>query len=492
MKLKYLLTILSIFIASFNLNASQSMRRCMLLPISDSVDGVIGFKVFEEIEYYLRESTWCYYRSNSEILDILAGFRRNLHEHLKSEEVLKLLAEKTRAGSLIRIELESDLQGMNVKLDVIGENGRDIYFRKAERLSSDSISLISQTVRNWLNEYEGVIPYDARVVGVLGDQFTADMGREYGVVENRTARIVRPIQKKKHPLLQEVVEWETELIADATFFHIVDMQSQGRVMAYNSQKRLQLNDWIVLTTDEGSEEIEFAPTRREEKAYSFGRVGSLGILLDLGSGSLSQLEGNSNTRKIDGYKVGMSLNGEIWITRNFFTGLDFSRSFGTFSQEEGNFDISRYSVNSGRLKAKLGYKYLPLGFFYGPQVDFYVGYGRYSYGFETSRTDKIADARFGGLMLGTKGTIPFAQRMKAYLQLDFLLKPSFNEKFTLNGRNDSASNFNIGLGIAYDHTPTMSFVAGYDHENSKATFVNPDRDLKYKNSGLKVGTIFSF
>ena len=36
--------------------AELSLRRCMILPIMDSVGGAIGFKVFEEVEKYLKKS----------------------------------------------------------------------------------------------------------------------------------------------------------------------------------------------------------------------------------------------------------------------------------------------------------------------------------------------------------------------------------------------------------------------------------------------------
>lgn len=493
MKIVLVFALLVFSISSHAGSVGQSMRRCMLLPVSDSVGGVIGFKVFEEIEYYLRGSTWCYYRSNSDIIDILANYRQNLHEHLQNKEVLRVLAEKTRAGSMLRITLKSDVEGMEVQLDVVGDNGADIYFREKTRLQTDDINQIAQTIRNWLNQYEKRIPYDARVVGVLGDQFTVDMGREYGLLENRTAKVIRPVSKKQHPLFQEIVEWETEPIADAVFFHVVELQSQGRVMAYEGSKRLQINDWVVLAKDDGKEdERVHSPRSTEGSEYRFGRVGSIELSINVGTGSLGQIESNSNVRKIDGHLIGGGFNGELWITRNLWTGLDVKRRFGVFKQDEGDFDLERNSVSSGSLKAKFGYKYLPLGFFYGPQVDAYFGYGRYTYNFDTSPADGISDVRFGGLLFGTRGSIPFAEKLRAFLSLDFLLKPSFSEGVILQGRADSASNFNLGLGIIYDHSPIMSYSISYDYAQSKAKFIDPVRDVKYKDSGLKVGAIFSF
>lgn len=473
--------------------AQQSQRRCMLLPISDSVGGTMGYKIFEEIEYFLRQSTWCYYRSNSDIIDILSNYKSNLHEHLQNAEVLSILSEKTSAGSLIRIGVKSEIGNTQVSMDIIADNGSDILFRETTRVESDAITTISQVLKNWLLEYEKRIPYDARVVGVLGDQFTIDIGREYGLVENRTARVVRPLEKKKHPLFNEVVEWDSEGLGDAVIFHVVDLQSQGRMLTYDSNKRLQVNDWVILSKaqeEESQESLNFGSPKPEN--YQFGKIGAVGLSLAIGSGSLSELQTNLNVRKTSGRLLGAELWLDVWITRNFWIGTEIGKKFGTFKKETGTFAQDEISSTTGVYKVKLGYKYLPLGFFYGPQLDGYIGYGRYTYGFDTSVTDRISDVAFTGLLLGGKGSIPFMTKYKAFLKLDFVFKPGFREDIVLLGEPDSTSNFNIGFGVTYDMSVNMSFQAGFDIAQSKATFLNPVRDMKYKETTLKLGSVFTF
>lgn len=479
---------------SFKSFADQSMRRCMLLPVSDSVGGAIGFKVFEDLEYYLKNSHWCYYRSNSDIIDILSNYKTNLHEHLKNAEVIKILGEKTRAGSLIRVHLKSDLEGMEIALDVLADNGEDFLFKERTRIAGNEIGEITQVLKNWLDQYEKRIPYDGRVIGVLGDQYTVDIGREYGVLANQTAKILRPTEKRKHPLLQEVIEYETEVIADGVIFHVVDNQSQGRVIAYQGNKKLAMNDWLVLTKNQDPEALEKVPyaTVDEDKDYSFGRIGSLTLSFVAGQGSATRLNTNQNINKVGGALWGADLNLEIWATRNFWFGFDFGKTVGTYKKKEGAATSPDNSVSPGYYKVKFGYKYLPLGFFYGPQVDGYIGYARYSYSFDTSTVDSLSNMSFKGLLFGTRGTIPFMKKYKAYLELDFIFKPNFSEDVSLNGEADSRSNFNLGFGVIYDYTPVMSLTGGFDYSQNSAKFVNPERELKLKDTSFKVGAIFTF
>ena len=54
--------------------ATESMRSCMLLPVVDGVDNRTGFRVFEEIESYIKEGSWCTYKSNSELINVLGQY----------------------------------------------------------------------------------------------------------------------------------------------------------------------------------------------------------------------------------------------------------------------------------------------------------------------------------------------------------------------------------------------------------------------------------
>ena len=206
-----------------------SQRRCMLLPVQDDVGGAIAFNVFEEVERYLKDSEWCYFNSNAEILNILTNYKKDLKNHLKSPEVIKVLAEKTNSGSLIKVNIQNELKGVTVAIEILGSNGDDVYFKEKATVDNKEVDLISQRIKNWLDEYDKQIPFDGIVTGILGSQFTVDIGKASGVVANNQIIVVRPVRKKRHPLLKEVVEYETEKIADGKIFHVTRIQSQGEI-----------------------------------------------------------------------------------------------------------------------------------------------------------------------------------------------------------------------------------------------------------------------
>ena len=75
--------------------ATADLRRCLLLPVTDNLQGSMSYKVFEGLERYLQEGDWCYYRSNAGLLDILGQYRQNLEMHLENPEILKVISERT-------------------------------------------------------------------------------------------------------------------------------------------------------------------------------------------------------------------------------------------------------------------------------------------------------------------------------------------------------------------------------------------------------------
>ena len=119
-----------LIISSFNLYANEkySMRSCMILPISDDIGSSLAFKVFDNLEGYLKSAGWCDYKSSADVLGIFSKYRNNLEAYLEDENVIRTVADRLKVGSLIRVKLKLEVDKVNIHLTIIGENGSDIYF----------------------------------------------------------------------------------------------------------------------------------------------------------------------------------------------------------------------------------------------------------------------------------------------------------------------------------------------------------------------------
>lgn len=485
-----LLTLLTSF-TTLKAAELQSMRDCMLLPIEDNLKGAVSFKVYEEVERYLKSSEWCQYKNNSEILNILGNYKTNLSVVLKNKDVLRVISEKTRAGSLIFVNIENQIRGIDLEVQVIGENGEDTYFKQESFLNNVDVATIAGTVRTWLEVYAKSIPYDARVVGVLGKQFTIDRGKNSGMRSEGKVAVVRAIQKKKHPLFKEIVDWETVKVGDAEVIFTSDFQSQGRMTQYVSRRKVQPGDWVIL--DDKEIGLPRSPVDEDEdEVGSFGQLGQVSVMLGLGKGS-ALAENASTTKKIGGRVLGIELRSTIWVTRNFWGGFEIARRMGTYEQEEGSISLSENSFSSTDVKIKGGYKYLPTGFFYGPQVDVYGGFASLSNSFDTSTSDGFVKYSLKGLMLGAKGSLPIRQRIRAWLDFGFLFNPGYSEETTLYGdEDDGTSAYFVELGGSYQYVKNISLDVSLGYDSNRASFDNPTRSIRSRETLLRVGATYTF
>lgn len=486
MKLRILLMTCFLF---FSAQSYGSMRRCMLLPIEDSVGGALGFNVFTEVESYLKDSDWCYYTSNSEILNILSNYKRNLNSILDNPKVLKIISEKTNTGSLIKVDIVNQVRGVDLEIRIFGENGEDVYFKEKTRLTVDDPKVLGQTIKNWLSVYEKQIPYDGRIIGVLGNQFSIDVGTNRSLFPGNELLILRPIRKRKHPLLKEIIDWETEKLGAAKVIHSTESQAQANVTQYDTKKKVRNGDWVVLKQSSKVGAVEQKKFVDQDE-YSFGKLGEISLLFNIGKGSATAE--NPTTRKIGGTVLGVDLATTLWVTRKYWVGLDISRVVGSLSQEEGTLTNSSNSMANSFFRVKAGYKYLPMGFFYGPQIDAYIGYGNYTYGLDTASSDGFTEVSFKGILMGAKGSIPIKKVFRAHVELSFLFSPGFTEEANVYGDNDSARNYTLDFGGKYLYAPNMTFDFAYGVNSSKASFVSPVRSITVKQSTFKLGTTFTF
>ncbi|EQC43223.1 hypothetical protein M900_2813 [Bacteriovorax sp. Seq25_V] len=468
----------------------------MILPVRDSVGGAIGFKVYDLVERYLKASKWCYYQSNSEIINILTNYKNTLDQALNNPEVLKIVSEKTQAGSLIKIKLDSMAKGMNIEVTVLGPNGKDVYFNQVTAIESDEIEVIAQTVNNWLDVYEKNIPYDARVVGVLGTQFTIDLGQQAGIYNGYEINVVRPVKKQRHPLLKEIVEWRTMPIATAKLFHVGQSQAQAKILKYERETLVQVDDWILISKNtadvKNNESLEYGvQIRPDDESSSFGKLGFIAGYLNLGSGS-ARIDNSSSGKEIGGLNIGVGLAAEIWATRNYWAGLDIDKHFGSHSKKEGTFNSDSNSLSFSKFKLKVGYRYLPLGFFYGPQLDGYIGYGSYTYGYDNKVADGITETVYKGIFLGGKGSMPIIKDVRAHLLIEFMLSPGYEETLKIYGEADTVKSFNLEVGGSYQYSPNTAFVGAMEYISNSAEFENSDTVVKHKNLNFKIGASFNY
>lgn len=487
--MKIILLMLSL--ASFNVLAeSYSMRDCMILPITDTAGNSLGYTVYNKLERDIKELGWCRYKSSSEVIGIFSKYRDRLPEYLKNENVLKTVADRLQVGTIIRVSLKYEVDKLQIDLDIIGENGKDILMSEKTIINSIDADLAANTINNWLELYETTIPYDGKVIGVLGDQVTFSVVKSKPLNIGQEFRIKRLKAKKRHPLLKKIVEWDSVVMAKGKVFNLSRGQALGVIKTYMSESKPKAGDWIKL--DEFVAQKGGLSSRYNQiEQNSFGRLGDLGLSFVLASHTTSTNAVTGNN-KLNGLVYGITAEVEAWITRNYLVIGEFGMRVGNLESSSG--DPSQDSSGQSMLNYKLGggYKFLPMGFFYGPQVNLYAGYANYSYQLDTSANDGFSTNSFSGIMIGVGGSIPLQKGIRVFGSGELMPFADFEDDEGVYGSANSVSSMAFKIGAQYLWSPSMRLMGTFEVINNSAKTNGSNSEVGYSDNNFKLGAVFSF
>ena len=489
MKKIYLATFL-ILLSHSVLASRYSMRDCMLLPITDNIGDALAYKVYEDTEKYLKVSNWCSYRPSSELLSVFSKYRDKLDQHLDDPSVIRTVAEKLKVGTLIKVQMSGTSESVTLEMKVYGENGKDVYLSEKVLLNKVDLFLIGQTLKNWLELYEAAIPYDGRVLGALGNQVTFKVGNKKDFKLEQKVSIRKLVRKKEHPLLQKIVAWESIEVGYGKIKNISHDQGLIMIDNFTSKNKIVKDDWVVIGSDEESEDSVFRVQKNDEK-YSFGRLGEIELNLILSSLNVGVSKSSGNF-KLAGYIYGINSKIEAWLTREYFVIGELSRHIGSVESISGSPSADNVNVTTGHYKIGGGYKYLPMGFFYGPQVNLYGGLASYFYDLEDSAADFLGEGSVSGIFLGVSGDMPLKKGLRLYGKGEIIPFSEFKEEGNIypSAKNSSSMVFEVGAKLQYN--PVTKVVAGMEILNNSAKFNSGLSEINYKETVFKVGLNYTF
>ncbi len=485
-----LLTFLTVLISNTHAQ-NYSMRRCMVLPITDSAGNSLGYKIYEELEAYLKDAAWCKYVPSSNMLGVFSKYRERLKEHLQNSKVVNTVATRLKTGTNIRVDLKYDINSVEVKLEVLGQSGDDVYFSEKTTLEKINAEVVLQTLKSWLDLYETSIPYDGNVLGVLGEQvtFTIPKNKRYGI--GQEFRIKRYVRKKKHKLLKTIVEWDTILLAKGKIFNISHNQALGVIKVYTTKRKIAAGDWVKLEPLSNKKILLDNKSFGEIKESSYGKLGQISIGFDIASMSAGSSPSGGSV-KVGGFAYGIAADVETWLTRNYFVLAEYSKNVGNLSKVSGSPNLETASITSGMFKIGGGYKYLPMGFFYGPQVNIYGGWANYSYEIEESAADGFGSNAISGIFVGVGGNMPLKKRIRVFGSGEIIPFSSFSDDDNTFDSVKSTGSMAFKVGGSYEYSPAMSLKGSFEVLNNSAKFSGTNTSLSYRSTSIKLGAIFVF
>lgn len=492
----FFLFILGIFF-SCDVWATQSMRNCSLLPISDDQDNKIGPQVFVELENHIRASSWCIYKSNLKLIKILSQNATNLETHLNNKDILKVIAEKTNSGSLIKINLKLKGKRPELSLEIIGDNGVDRYFKETAEIEINETPLIIDTLKGWLDLYEKTIPYDGRITEIskkyfiieLGKSLRVDIKDDVGLESKINIVVERQIREKKNSDFKDEIEFEFEKIADAKIIESADHRAHAVITKPILNKEIQVGDWIRANASTPPKVHAKITHLKKELLNQKNEIkkerGTATLFLVDDFSSVSQ-SGTYN-RSMKSNLIGFNLIAHYNYSNKYWFVFDYESKSGNYKTNEGSFTLDSNSTKNNHLRLLAGYKY-------NPNLDFYLGYADYTYAMEASSSDYFDRVHFAGAIMGLKTNITLTQKINSYTLIDIIIPAGFTSTAKTLGQDTSTLNYRAEIGAHYAFKTNFLLTGGISLLANQVSLLVPGviTEEKFNDLSLKIGTTFRF
>jgi hypothetical protein len=171
---------------------------------------------------------------------------------------------------------------------------------------------------------------------------------------------------------------------------------------------------------------------------------------------------------------------------------EINRSIGNLRKVSGTLSTSSLSYQRGTFRMGGGYKYLPMGFFFGPQIDFYGGYASHTYKVDYSQADSIGEFGISGIFLGVGTNIPLNREHRLIVKGEMIPFADFSDRDSAYGGSKNLSWLQLEFGIRKVWTPEMQIDAMVEMTNAKGAFSSEVKSVSAQDTSLKIGATFMY
>lgn len=478
--MKKLITASLLFSCLFFVNhllAANELHRCYLLPVSDSIQGTLGDSLFIKTEELLKLHRWCEYQPDPKLHSLLKKYNIKLEEALSSSEVLTLVANKTQAGTVIRIGANYIQQKMRLTIDLLDAQGRDYLYRRTIDLENDSIEQMMEHIAESLQEYAHDIPYSSIVKERVENDLILKVIDQTLYRPGDILIIEAPIAPKKHPLLNKVVEWQTDKIGEAEVRGVYPSFISARLSPL-ANKKASIGQWGKLLHSAPAEVKVPEKVYARSEANLIELYGAAQLLSPYASNNL-----DNENEKIQGkIFVGGEAKAHLRLTKAIWTELQINTNFGLTGATS--------SCQANAVTLKLGYRYHPMPKITGNFLAPYMAYQMASFDYNSQDTDNFVPTDFSSYQFGVLAHYQFKERYTLVGEMAFALSsdPKVAGSSYSGDKTSSAGMMEIALRYAIDKPYELT--GGLTYQKHTARFA--EDELSFASLRIFTGIIYKY
>jgi hypothetical protein len=470
-----------------------TVHKLGVLPVTDNVNGLYSRYVENKLTGLIKSG---HRFSLVEIKD--ADARPTLDDYESNQELIKRLGTKYGVDGLLGARVSKQSGGVDMTVDLfLTADGKLIA---QEQITGDPRFEVTDLENKTADLYGKVInklPYKGLVLSRQGNRVTIDVGAKDGIREGTIVTVEQIIAIKRHPKFHFLLSSEREIMGKIKIAKVDETLSFGVVLQEKDKGVIGLDskvtglDFVTYAEPAANgvlppagpeplnDPVSFGKNPREWKPPEQPGYGKIGFTLGLGSfrDSITLLDVPSNTQSSYSDNVTvypqLKLSSEIWLTPHWYLGAGIQQGVLSVTNPQSGSSPTKLGANTAHYNLQLGYKFLlQQEDFWGPQINFHMGFAKYSLSVDASTPLTFTSMSYSGLVGGIGGSIPINVERTYYLNvnLDRYLFPSLSETPASSGGTSDNSVTFFSFGGSRKLTPQFWIVAQLDFEFYFTTF----------------------
>jgi hypothetical protein len=463
------------------------------LPSWDNIDGVFSEYVAEAYRDYFGRQSRFVQQNLSKAEPVLTDSKIPYNKIIEDPAILSQLARVSHSQTIIRTKVmkEGAQYRFNLawlhapKMDMLASD--EFTLKEAEGGGGFSQDEIRKSLQASLDRLIGRVPFLGSVTGRDRNSITVNVGKAADIKPGDTLVIGTLEEVKKHPLLNEMVDWRISPTGKVTvqqvednlaFCKLIEEQPQHPIGRY--QKIIQIIGSPVAQDATGdskaqSSNVATGGDALEENEPLRPTLGWLSGSLWIGGFSRDFSNSNTVAKTGGGLVLGSRVDGQLWLTSDWFAEVGYGQALWRYSQKDiasGNTTLSEISGSASDLSVASGYSFIVGSSPFGPKAWAKLGYHRIAYTLPILANENLAPATFKSLYLGIGGELPLRSNLSAMMDLRFGFLPSGEETGGKSGSVKSASDVQFFLGASYRYNAWMTFRGGIEIMANTANFAS--------------------
>ena len=471
-----------------SVDESLTIRTVAIAPMVDNVGGIYANPLTQTLQQTTQEDQQWAYR-------VWVDSKSTKPEELEDKpEQVKAILKKTGADSVLSGRISKGQKGISIKLNLF--SGPEGYLLAQEVLTDYSgfeTSDLKLQLRDMIGKLKNRMPYQGLILSRKNQMVTFNIGTASGLRVGDPISVIQVIKLHRHPKFHFLIGTEKEILGrikvtkvdDAISFGTIEMEREPNILLAGMKllpinfvkypSAVPLTDGKTLPDLSSSKDstIAFGEDPKEWQAQRAPTFGKLGILLGLGTYSIS------NTVATDGgiednkrFVPSIHLHGEMWLTTNWYLGLNLKQYVFSASNGLGSSTPSTLNISSLQTDLAVGYNFLMTDNFFGPKFQVSGGMTKFSSKISDSTPTAYTSLDFNGLVLGVGASIPIDEQQlyTAGAKFNYFLFPTVDESPVSSGGSATATMSGFTIFGDYRWSQDMRFRGEVMYDLFSASF----------------------